>query len=78
MSLMVRIAERIADTVANTTENMLISPAKQALISPGPDSLISPAPAASMLLPLQIIAAIALVAGLGVAVWRYRQVRRIS
>jgi hypothetical protein len=76
MSLMVKVAERVADTIVNTTEQMLIAPAPNGLISPGPENLISSAPIASALLPLQVIAGIALFVGVAAALWRFRQLRR--
>ncbi len=76
MSLMVKVAERVAETVIDTAEQMLIAPAPNGLISPGPENLISPAPIASALLPLQIIVGIALFVGVAAALWRHRQLRR--
>jgi hypothetical protein len=64
---MVKVAERVIETVTNSTEPM---------IAPGPN-LISPAPPSFEALPVVgLFIVFALVVGFGVVLWRQQQVRR--
>jgi hypothetical protein len=64
---MVKVAERVIETVTNSTEPM---------IAPGPN-LISPAAPSFQALPVVgLFIVFALVVGFGVVLWRHQQVRR--
>jgi hypothetical protein len=67
MSLIVKVAERVVETVTNSTEPM---------IAPGPN-LISPTPLSFEALPVVgLFIVFAVVVGLSVVLWRQQQVRR--
>lgn len=74
MSIMSKVAERVIETVTNSTEPMLISENPN-LISPAPN-LISPAPTFEALPIVGLFFVFAVVVGFGVALWRRQQVRR--
>lgn len=74
MSIMVKVAERVIETVSNVTEPMLISENPN-LISPTPN-LISPAPTFEALPVIGLFVVFALVVGLSVALWRRQQIQR--
>lgn len=76
MSIMVKVAERVIETVTNATEPMLISENPN-LISPAPN-LISPAPTFEALPIIGLFIIFAVVVGFSVALWRRQQVRRID
>lgn len=67
MSLMVKVAERAIETVANFTELM---------IAPGPNLISSAAPSFEALPVVGLFIVFAVVVGFGVALWRHQQVRR--
>jgi hypothetical protein len=77
MSLMVKVAERVIETVSKATEPMLISENPN-LISPAPN-LISPAPTYFEALPvIGLFIVFAVVVGLSIVLWRNQQVRRYA
>jgi hypothetical protein len=76
MSLIVKVAERVIETVSNSSEPMLIS-GDPNLISPA-SNLISPAPAAFEALPIiALFFVFATVVGISVALWRNARSRRL-
>ena len=70
MSLMVKVAERVIETMSNSNEPMLIS---------GNPNLISPAPVAFEAFTVAALFFVfAAVVGLGVILWRSMQIRRFT
>ena len=70
MSLMVKVAERVFETVSNSNEAMLIS---------GNPNLISPAPVAYEAFTVAALFFVfAAVVGISVIMWRSMQVRRLA